>query len=133
EEELGDEEIEPGVDLVFEVRQVGLGTRRFWVFFGVTRAGQTKVVMLTNETDELGGVAEAAFGLLELRGAAGRVAPERQHVADPARLQLVEHLRDFGASGADAGEVSHGLDPHLALDALDQIDRETSCAAAGAV
>src|SRR5690606_13068594 len=26
-----------------------------------------------------------------------------------------------------------GLDPHLALDALDQIDRETSCAAAGAV
>ncbi len=132
EEQLGDEEIDACVDLLLQVSQIGAGVRGFRMLFRVARAGEAKVVARADELDELGRVAEPALRLRERRFAARWIAAQREHVLDAEVAEPIEGFDDVGLGDADAREVRHRLDARIAFDAVDQIHRQSSRAAAGA-
>ena len=76
EKQLRDEEVGPGVDLFFEMLQIGFGVRRFDVRLGITRSSDAEVVIATQHRDEFGCMREPAGRRFELRRAFRRVAAQ---------------------------------------------------------
>lgn len=134
EEELGDEEIEAGVDFAFEVVDVDGGVAAFDVFFGIGRATEAEVgtVGLADEGGQFGGVAEAAFNRGEGGLAFRRIAAQGEDVVHSGVFEPPQDSRELFAGGADAGEVSHGFEAGAVADAGDDLDGFFAGGAAGA-
>ena len=91
EEELGDEKTRAGVDLALEVLQVEVRIRALRMAFGMAGGPDAKVVPVTNESDQLVGECQTAFGGYKLFLPLGRITAQRQNVFDSLGLQFVEH------------------------------------------
>src|SRR6266850_5453825 len=128
EEELGDEEVRPGIHLAFAVPQVLDQVARLRMALRITGRADTEldaalVRDLPREQHQIRGVREPVGVGDELALAARRIAAEREHVADPGIADDAELLLQLLARGAHAGEVSHGLDLGVALDARHHLQR----------
>ena len=66
---------------------------------------------------QLGGAAEAALRLDEVRLAARRVAAQREDVLDPGLRDPVERRRQALGGLADAAQVGHRLEPESSFSA----------------
>ena len=133
EEELRDQELRAGRNLVLAVAQVGLRVGRLGVGLRVAGAADAEVVRLRDQRGQLGPVRETAGDGLELGLPLGRVAPQGEHVLDAGVAHLAEHVVKLLARVAHAGEMRHRLDAELVLDALHDVDRERARAAARAI
>ena len=87
EEELGDQEGGPGLDLRLQVGEVGLEVGRLGVDLGEAGAADREVPAGGDEGGQLGGAAQPALGLDEVRlaRAAGRRAARRRSRSPPPR------------------------------------------------
>jgi len=134
EEQLGDQEIDPGIDLLAKMHQVGLEGWRLDVLFGVTSRGDAERPRLrSDELDEFGREAKALRVRHEAFFADRRVTAQCDEVLYAGVLQTIEKRDQFVASGSHAGQVGHRFDADLVLDVGDQFDRALPGAAAGAV
>src|SRR5882762_2407761 len=128
EEELGDEEVRPGIHLALAVPQVldqVAGLRMALRIAGRADAELDAALVgdLARERHQIGSVREPVGVGDELALAARRIAAEREHVADPGIADDAELLLQLLARGADASEVGHGLDLGVALDARHHLQR----------
>ena len=62
-----------------------------------------------------------------------RIAAQREDVVDAGVADLVEDVAQLLLRGADARQVSHGLEPVLVLERLDDLDGAVARRPAGAV
>jgi hypothetical protein len=123
EEELGDDEVQPGVHLGLEVAQVVFPERSLHVPLGVSRPANAQVVVpLADEAHQLRGVPEPPGERVELVFAGRGVAPEREQVLDPHRQELLHQVAQLLAGVAYAGEVGHRLQAG-GTDLLDELHR----------
>ena len=132
EEELGDDEVRAAINLGLEPVPVHLAA--FFasdVALGETSGADAEAAEFAEVADELVGELEAAFGGFKF-ATGGRVAAQGEDVLDAA-------LGGFGEDGGklflrrvDAGEVHHGGESVLALDAVHDVDglvaRAATCA-----
>src|SRR5262249_4163842 len=93
EEELGDDEIQAGVDLLLEVSKILVGRGRLDVPLGVACSADAKrVILVTDQGDELGSVAKASLyrgkGFLADR----RISSKREDVLDLRLEQSIDDL-----------------------------------------
>src|SRR5712664_203264 len=128
EEELGDEEVRPRVHLGLAVPQVLDEVARLRMALRIAGRADAEldavlVRDLPRERHQIGGVREPVGVGDELALAARRIAPEREHVADPGIADDAELLLQLLARDAHAGEVGHGLDLGVALDARHHLQR----------
>src|SRR5262249_20177885 len=135
EEQLGDHEVEAGVDLGAKVRDVAVEIAALDVPLGAAGAAEADLlaVALADEADQVGGVAEAAGGALEALLPGRGVATQGHDVVDARVDELIDDAADLGLGGADAGEVGHGRQVRLALDPADDLEGLAARRAAGAV
>ena len=92
-----------------------------------------KTAQFPDVADELVRKLEAALGFLEHAVAAGRIAAQRQDVFDADAARLGDDLADLRAGVVDAGQVEHGGEVVLALDAVHDHEGLVARAAPGAV
>src|SRR6267143_1911938 len=128
EEQLGDEEVRPRVHLGLAVPQVLDEVARLRMALRIAGRADAEldavlVRDLPRERHQIGGVREPVGVGDELALAARRIAPEREHVADPGIADDAELLLQLLARDAHAGEVGHGLDLGVALDARHHLQR----------
>src|SRR6266446_3710591 len=128
EEELGDEEVRPRVHLALAVSQVLEEVARLRMALRITGRADAELDAtlardLPRERLQIGGVREPVGVGDELALAAWRIAAEREHVADPGIADDAELLLQLLARDAHAGEVGHGLDLGVALDASHHLQR----------
>src|SRR4051794_6208466 len=116
EEQLGDEEVDAGVDLRLEVAQVVLGGGGVDVRLGEARRGDREVVVGAQQRDELVGVLQPALGGHPLGLPARRVAAQREDVVDAGLADLGQRAVQLVGRRADAGEMRHRLQPVGLLD-----------------
>lgn len=98
--------------------------------FGIAGGSDAEVVAVADEIDEFVCELETAFDGGELRFALWRVASEGEDVIDAFEFEGVEDGGDFGFVGSDAGDVGHGFEADVVLDALDEFDGLASRSAA---
>ena len=91
------------------------------------------LVEAAGEGDELGGVLEGVVLTDVVLDAAGRVAAEREDVADAGGGVLGEDFVDLGLVVADAGKVRDGVELGFVFDADDEVVGQLPGGAAGAV
>jgi len=123
EEQLGDQEIDTGSDLLGEMPQIVLRAARMDVRLGEAGGADRERVAGGDQLDELTRVLEAALRLRPLLLPGRRIAPQGQDVVDPGSLHLGKRGVELGDCRADAGEVCHRLEPPLLPDPLDDLDR----------
>ena len=91
EEQLGDDEVQPGVDLLAQVLEIQLAVGALLVTLGVAGAAEAEVVaLLADEANQLGGVSEAVLRGRESALALRRIATQGEDVFDAAVAQAVE-------------------------------------------
>ena len=135
EEQLRDQEIDAGLDLGRQVVEVARQIPALDVPFGIARRrdGHAIAQPAAQEGDQLGGVGQSVGRRLEVVGAGRRIAPQRDDVANAAFDQAIEDLAQLGAARSDAGEMGHGPDAELALDAGHELDGPLAVRSTGAV
>src|SRR5438067_11082949 len=89
------------------------------VAFGKAGDADAKAAGFANEADELIGVFESAFGLFEFAIASGGIAAQGQNIFDSQSPDLSDDVADFFAGGIDTGQMGHGRELVLALNAID--------------
>src|SRR3546814_10527407 len=108
-------------------------------FFFSSRRRHTRCALVTGVQtcalpiyllDQLAGVVVVAAGV---GAVGGRVAAESEDVLDAVVGVVVEQLGDVGAGVADAGEVGHGREGLLGVDAGDDVAGALARAAQRAV
>ena len=133
EEVLGDGPTRPGVDLAFQVIEVGLGTDRLGMGFGEGRDADLEIGYALEPGDQVVGAGIASGMGRVAVSSGGGIAPERDDVAHarfPIAARDCVHLL---AGGADAGEMGGRLEPGLPADARDRGMGAIAGRAAGAV
>ncbi len=125
EEELADQELGAGLDLLAQIGDVGLGGGGLGVDLGVAGGADPEPARRLEAADEgreLGRAGEAAGRRGEVLLAARRVAAQGEDVLDArvgeapqGRLEPLDRL-------ADHAQVSHRLDPVLLLDPRRHLD-----------
>jgi hypothetical protein len=121
QEELGDQELDPGLDLLAEVREILLEARRFVVFLGVAGAPQAETEAALDERHQLVRMAESARDRLPVRLIRGRISAQGEHVLDSPALHLLEAAGQFLGAATGAGHVGHRREPGLLLDSIHQL------------
>src|SRR5215469_1966289 len=115
---LGNDEIQPGIHLAFEVVQIDRRIAAFDMLFGIGGAAETetRATQPADECRQLGGVPESALNGREGRMALRWIPSEREHVLNAACRNLLQDGLQFLTGRTDAGEVSHRLDSGGSLD-----------------
>src|SRR5262249_55090612 len=130
-EQLGDDDVETGVDLLLQVPDAHVEVARLGMALRVSAADQAdRMGALPDEADQIDGVPEAVAWRRKA-GVLGNVTPDGDEVLDAARQHQVAVARDVVAAGLDGGDVDRAFDPEP-LDALDDRDRRFAGLAAGA-
>src|SRR5439155_6595489 len=130
-EELGDDDVDAGVDLLPQVLDVELEVATLGMTLRMPAADQAEAVpSLAHEADHVDGVAEAVGRPAECR-VLRHVAPDRDDVLDAATDHQVAMCRDLLATRLDARHVGRGFDAERA-DARYQLDRRPARLRAGA-
>ncbi len=136
EEELADQELGARFDLLAQEGDVGIGVGRLRMDLGEARGADPESrgrLAAADERGELGGAAEPARRRREVPVAARRVAAEGEDVLDPGVGKPAEdRIEPFDRLPDDA-QVSHRLDPVVALDPGRDLDRPLAGGARGAV
>ena len=121
-EELGDDQIETGVDLRLQVRDAEVEIPALGMALGVAGADEAETrAPLAYEADEIGSVAEAICRTMKVR-VLRDVAAQRHHVLDAVPAEEVEHGGDLAARRLDPRDVRRRLDAERA-DTGDEVDR----------
>ena len=124
EEELGDDEVRPGLDLLLEVHEVILVAGGVRMPPGVAGHTDSEVVtkLVPDVSHKVSSVVEPPGdklpGLLSCR----QVTSERQDVPQPQPLGLVQVAGDLVPAGPHAGHVQHGLQPQVLDTGLRYLD-----------
>ncbi|MDB6123995.1 MAG: hypothetical protein JWQ71_2988 [Pedosphaera sp.] len=132
--QLGNDKVSAAINLLLQVIPIdmfALGAGD--VAFRETGGANGESAQFAQETDELMGIFKAALGPGELAVAAGRVAAQGQDVGDAECAGLLNDVAKFLAGGVDAGEMEHGRQSMLALDAVHDHQRLVARPAARAI
>ena len=107
EKHLGDDKLRPGVHLLLQVAQVGIGVGRLEVLFGVARRADAEIrrggaflliiqidalVHAVHLLNQLTGVAVPVGMGFETGFRLHGIAPQHQHVLDAQKVQVDEHV-----------------------------------------
>jgi hypothetical protein len=103
------------------------------MFLGIGRDGDLEIAYGLEARDEIGRVREAVGARFVRHRARGRVAAQRDDVADALVPILARDVEHFAAARADAGEVRHAIEARLFLHARDDVVSALAGAAIGAV
>ena len=136
EEELGDEEVHPGIDLDLEMGEVARQVARLGMSLrigGGSHAEAPPLLLRPDEGHQIAGVREPAGMRREGPLAAGRIAAQQEHVLDARLGHLVEDARHVVSGRPGAGDVCHRLDLGVELETLDEVDGPGPLRASGPV
>src|ERR1700675_4299205 len=83
------------------------------------KSGNThaKLILFVDEADQLIGVFKASGSNFEV-ATAGRIAPQSEHVFHTQLVDLAEEISDLLFRGTNAGQMGHGGQSVLSLDAV---------------
>ncbi len=130
EEELADQELGAGVDLLAKEGDVGLRRCGLGVDLGKARgtdAEPRRRLAAADERGQLGRAAQAARWRREIGLPARRIPAQGEDVVDPGGFETVEDRVEALDRLADDAEVRHRLDPVVALEPGRDLDRSLAC------
>ncbi len=121
QEELGDQELDPGLDLLAEIREILLEARRFVVLLGVAGAPQAESEAALDERCQLVRMAESTRDRVRVRLIPGQISAQGEHVLDPRALHPLQAVGQLLGAATGTGHVGHRRESDFPLNSIHQV------------